>query len=528
VNIFNYPHDGNWAGKFNFNLYDENFNVLSCPTYQAYYSSDEGPVGIPSLQETPFPATFYNPFVAGDLWFNSNVSYSNWHHVTIDLSNYAGTEVTLMFQNKWCAFDVDWIYTYIDVDCPVNTSLPIPICAEGDVELCAPQGMSASYDWVYNDTPIENTQGCITVNEIGSYTLNFMPIYLECANTPYEINYQVVDQPIAEFSVAEFCVGDPVIIENSSEYATNYQWNYNGEEISSFAPSINYAEGQDEIMLIAITGNCRDTVIVPLIAHKKPNPKFDFQNECVGVPYKIVNQSDDPENGPLNVFWNISTNYQGTNWHPEFTPENDETFVIALDVTNQFGCTAGIQTKAKAFPLPKAHFSQSENSLLENAAMVYFQDESSPDVTTWQWMVNDRNEYNGSDFYHEFEGAGIFSILLIVENEFSCRDTAHNQVEVSPTLTVYVPNTFTPNSDEHNNLFFPVFSGSNLDRKSYSFLLFNRWGEIVYQSTDLNEGWDGTKNGSACAQGTYSWKINYKEITSDKFKQVVGHVTLVR
>ncbi|MFM7467181.1 MAG: gliding motility-associated C-terminal domain-containing protein [Crocinitomicaceae bacterium] len=81
--------------------------------------------------------------------------------------------------------------------------------------------------------------------------------------------------------------------------------------------------------------------------------------------------------------------------------------------------------------------------------------------------------------------------MLIVESEHSCRDTADIEVEVKPTLTVYVPNTFTPNGDEHNNLFYPVFSGANLDRKSYSFLIYNRWGEIVYQTTDLNEGWNG-------------------------------------
>jgi gliding motility-associated-like protein len=528
VSIFNFPHSADYAGKFNFNLYDDDLNVLSCPTYQAYYSSDEGPVGIPSLQETPFPATFYNPFVAGDLWFNSNVSYSNWHHVTIDLSDYAGSDVTLVFQNRWCVFDVDWIYTYIDVDCPVNTSLPIPICAEGDVELCAPQGMSASYNWEFNENQIENSQSCITVDEIGTYTLNFMPTYLECANTPYALNFQVVDQPNAEVSVAEFCIGEPVIIQNLSEYATNYQWNYNGNEISSFVPIIDYVEGLDEIMLIAITGNCRDTVIVPLIAHKKPEPKFDFQNECVGAPYKIVNHSIDPDNSPLDVHWEIGTNYQSTNWTPSFTAENDASYVIALNVTNQYGCTAGIQAKAKAFPLPKAHFSQSENSLAENVAMVFFQDESSSDVTTWQWLVNNQNVYNGTDFYHEFEGEGTFSVVLIVENEHSCRDTADNEIEVKPTLTVYVPNTFTPNGDEHNHLFYPVFSGSNLDRKSYSFLIYNRWGEIVYQTTDLNEGWNGFYNSSPCIQGTYSWEISFKKVNKEKMEHLVGHVNLVR
>ncbi len=88
VSIFNFPHDSFQAANFNFNLYDDQMNVLPCPSYQAYYSYDQGPVGIPSLQQTPFPASTYNPMVAGDLFYNSNVSFSNWHHVTIDLTQY--------------------------------------------------------------------------------------------------------------------------------------------------------------------------------------------------------------------------------------------------------------------------------------------------------------------------------------------------------------------------------------------------------------------------------------------------------
>ena len=528
VNIFNFPHPANWAASFNFNLYDDNFNKLSCPTYQAYYAVDEGPVGIPGLQETLFPANFYNPFVAGDLWFNSNVSYSNWHHVTIDLSQYAGTDITMVFQNKWCAFNIDWIYTYIDVDCPVNNSQPIPVCTQKEVELCAPQGLSASYSWEYNDVLLENSESCITVSDFGTYTLNFMPAYLECSKTPYEINFEIISQPNADFTVADFCIGQPVVVENLSNFVEDYEWHYNGSILSSETPNLIYVEGQDEIMLITITGNCRDTLIKPLVARKNPIAKFVFENQCYGIPYKIVNQSEDLENGPLNVSWNISSNYQSSNWIPIYTPENNDEFLISLHVTNQHGCTAEFESKAQPYGHPIANFSQSENILSENTAIAHFIDESSNDVTSWNWVIGNDEVYNGADFYYEFLGAGVFNVYLIVKNEFGCIDSAQNQIEVQSSLTVYVPNTFTPNGDENNQLFFPVFSGSNLDRKSYSFQIFNRWGELVFQTKDLLEGWDGLINGIPCTQGTYSWKIQYKEIKDSEVKHLIGHVNLVR
>lgn len=528
VNIFNFPHTADYAAKFNFNLFDEDMNQLECPTYQAYYAFDEGPVGIPSLQETPLPAAAYNPSVAGDLSFNSNVSSSNWHHVTIDLTNYAGTDITLVFQNLWCAFDVDWIYTYIDVDCPINNNQPIPVCMDGEFELCAPQGMSASYDWEFNDLPLNTNQSCITATNTGTYTLNFMPTYLECSNRPYEITFELVDQPNADFSVADFCAGDPVVVQNTSSFGTNYEWHYDGNIQYTEQPSINYEPGVDEITLIVINGNCRDTAVMPIIERQYPNPKFIFENACVGSHYKILNQSTDIENTPLEVVWTISNNYQSTDWDPTFIAENDQEFVIALNVTNQYGCSAEIQSKAKAYPLPTANFSQSENVLSENAALVHFQDESSDNATMWEWYIDNQKVYSGTEFFHEFMGTGQFPVTLVVQNAFGCYDTAHNTVEVIPSVSLYIPNTFTPNGDDQNDFLLPVFSGSNVDLNTYQFRVFNRWGEVVFATENIQHGWDGLFKGDPCIQGTYSWELEFKELRSVKHERMVGHVNLLR
>ena len=528
VDIFNFPHLANHAAKFNFNLYDEDMNQLACPTYQAYYAYDQGPVGIPSLQETPFPATYYNPSVAGDLSFNSNVSYSNWHHVTIDLSNYAGTDVTLVFQNLWCVFDVDWIYTYIDVDCPINNSQSIPVCLDGEMELCAPQGMLASYNWEYNGLPLNNTQGCITATNPGNYTLNFLPNYLECSNRPYEILYELIAQPLAEFSIPDFCYGEPVIIQNTSEFANAYEWHYAGDVYNSTVPSINYEEGENEIELIALNGTCSDTVSFPLIPRQYPNPMFIFQNECVGIPYKILNQSTDPENSPLDVLWNISDNFQSTGWNPTFIAEDVQEFVISLIVTNQYGCSAGIQKKAKAYPLPIAQFSVSDNSVSENTALVHFQDESYENVVMWEWLIGEQHVNSAQEFYYEFDGYGQFPVMLVVQNAYGCNDTAYNEVEVMPSLSLFVPNTFTPNDDHVNENFTPIFAGHNLDLTSYLLRIFNRWGEVVFESIEIQKGWDGTFNNDPCMQGTYGWEIYYKELGNGKQEKIVGHVNLLR
>ncbi|MNE77903.1 hypothetical protein D3C80_1742600 [compost metagenome] len=81
-----------------------------------------------------------------------------------------------------------------------------------------------------------------------------------------------------------------------------------------------------------------------------------------------------------------------------------------------------------------------------------------------------------------------------------CIDSAWATVEVLDELIYYVPNTFTPDGDEYNNIFLPVFNNS-FDKQSYTMLIFNRWGEVLFESHDLSVGWDGTYMGALCKKG---------------------------
>ena len=98
-------------------------------------------------------------------------------------------------------------------------------------------------------------------------------------------------------------------------------------------------------------------------------------------------------------------------------------------------------------------------------------------------------------------------------------------------LIFNVPNSFTPNGDEFNNVFKPVF-GSGFSPEDYSLLVYNRWGETVFQSLDLFNGWDGTYNGGLAQQGTYTWtmilKASDQAFNSNSKKTYQGHVTLLR
>ena len=117
---------------------------------------------------------------------------------------------------------------------------------------------------------------------------------------------------------------------------------------------------------------------------------------------------------------------------------------------------------------------------------------------------------------------------MSVVSDHGCVDTAQATVVVEEDLIYYVPNTFTPDGDQHNGIFKPVIE-SGFDPNSYRFYIFNRWGQLIFESKDIEEGWNGTFDGVVAQDGTYTWKIEFKSTLRRQVENVVtGHVNLLR
>jgi gliding motility-associated-like protein len=92
----------------------------------------------------------------------------------------------------------------------------------------------------------------------------------------------------------------------------------------------------------------------------------------------------------------------------------------------------------------------------------------------------------------------------------------------------YVPNTFTPDGDEFNNVFIPYISG-NIIPETYSMSIYNRWGELIFQTKDINIGWDGSYSlARKCQDGVYTWEIEFKSRTEAEVFKKHGFVNLIR
>jgi gliding motility-associated-like protein len=119
--------------------------------------------------------------------------------------------------------------------------------------------------------------------------------------------------------------------------------------------------------------------------------------------------------------------------------------------------------------------------------------------------------------------------MLIVTNAYGCSDTAYQEIIVTDELAYYIPNAFTPDGDQFNNVWRPVFSDVN-DPQNYHALIYNRWGEIIWESFNPQVGWDGTygQQGIPVQDDIYIYEVSFGYKENAKKEHVKGHIVVIR
>jgi gliding motility-associated-like protein len=157
---------------------------------------------------------------------------------------------------------------------------------------------------------------------------------------------------------------------------------------------------------------------------------------------------------------------------------------------------------------------------------------NSSNAIQYEWYFGDAGYQTPQSYLentgHTYQDAGFYMVTLVASSEDGCSDTVRKEITVTDELILYVPNSFTPDGDELNDIFIPVIKGG-YDRKSgYLLNIYNRWGEIIFTTDQVGIGWDGTFEGKEAPIGTYTWLIQIKDSFSTKVNIHNGHVNLIR
>lgn len=157
--------------------------------------------------------------------------------------------------------------------------------------------------------------------------------------------------------------------------------------------------------------------------------------------------------------------------------------------------------------------------------LIQFIDMSYADIVAWDWKFGNFTTSTEQNPLIQFSDTGIVPTRLIVTASTGCKDTVENPIKVYPPFNFYIPSAFTPNGDGTNDLFGGIGEGFT----SYTMLIFNRWGEIIFESNSYNKRWGLSDRSQDISfpSGVYVYKIKVATPTKE-IKEYIGKVTLIK
>jgi gliding motility-associated-like protein len=245
-------------------------------------------------------------------------------------------------------------------------------------------------------------------------------------------------------------------------------------------------------------------------------------------PLTVTLTADDLTNTSYN--WTTSNSLSATGGQANLTFQMNGGFDVSLTTTLN-GCTVTelLSNYIQVDNYPFALFEASSDLFTEPNQTLYFMN-NSLGAATYLWDFGDGGTSTEEGPSHLFNENNLgYEIILTAISNLGCIDTAHVFIGYDPGLVYYIPNTFTPDGNMYNQTFIPIFT-SGIDNYHYNFYVYNRWGEIIFESQDPSIGWDGSYGleGKDCEEGVYTYQIFIKIPNFDERKMIVGHVNLIR
>ncbi len=258
---------------------------------------------------------------------------------------------------------------------------------------------------------------------------------------------------------------------------------------------------------------CVDSTSQKLHVLKRPNSKFTMSDSilCLGDPAVAIQVL---QTG--GIFSGVKLNLL------KFFPDSVGSFKLVYTIANGI-CTDSSSIHILVNPKPTANFDFEplEPISLDSVQFKF----TGKDATSYHWEFGNSDTSQLKDPRAVYLTEGEYRTLLTVRNGYGCIDTVSKSIKVSDKPSLIIPNVFSPNTDEYNDYFYAKTIGI----KSFKMEIFNRWGQLVFETTDPSEtkGWDGNYNGSQCAEGVYFYHIYAKGVNGKEFNYR-GSVTLVR
>jgi gliding motility-associated-like protein len=353
-----------------------------------------------------------------------------------------------------------------------------------------------------------------------------------CVSDTLRKNITIGTKPVADFQIFDTCMGKParVINQSSNLVGTINQWSW-------FLDGNPAAIGQQPILIVSTPGlhtvklvvrtnvGCEsDTVTKTFIANPAPIVNITAQDGCINVPINFFGTQSDNITTITQWNWNFGDGATSTLQNPVHTFSPGGNMNIQLNATASSGCVSS--DVFKLINVGNVHAIASNDTII-------LKDIPCP------LHVNYTGNFNGAPTFSWSPVTGLnnaqsqnptatlqndITYIVTVTTPQGCQAKDSVSIIVFKGSAVYVPTGFTPNGDGRNDLLRGLYVGI---KKVHYFRIYDRWGQRVFSTNSLSEGWDGTIRGVKQQTGTYVWMLRAEDI-GGKIYEMKGVSTLIR
>ena len=327
------------------------------------------------------------------------------------------------------------------------------------------------------------------------------------------------------------------LTQASGQAPFTYEWTYNGAVVANTPDAmINpTTSGQACLTVVDDCGytitQCFNVTVAPdvTVTFTSPDP-----SKCWPETLTLVNTTD--PSTYQNMAWDISTGEHIINQDQvDLNFAAPGVYDVTLSVVTNIGCTYSttIPNFLTSFDPPQAGYIADPQPTDANNTVIHFTDQSLGNIVTYDWIFNigaplgTSSDPNPTFPFPQGTG-GEYPIRLTVTDANGCTDFIEGEIIIRNIFQYYLPNTFTPNNDGLNDVVMMV--GSDIDENKFKLEVFNRWGDIVFSTTNPETAWTGnTYNGAYyCPEGVYNWTAVVVSKTTGERYEIQGHLNLIR
>jgi gliding motility-associated-like protein len=422
----------------------------------------------------------------------------------------------------------------------ITQPTPVTVLAFSNDTICPGQpaivaaggsGGTGPYTYNWNNNLGTNSTYTVYPTTLTTYIVNAIDAN-GCASPTASITIDVYQFSPANLTMtgnASLCAGTPTtigasVVGNTGSLTwvwTNQTWNNGGPFTVQPTANTTYQVTVTNQCGVVVTGS------VAVVVHPIPVIALQPQSSsgCDKAPLTFTD--NDPNNAGCTYSWNFGDNFTGTGNSITHNYLGNGNYNVSVTLISPYGCTGTGNTTANitVYDSPTADFTSSSHEMTELEPTFEFANECSGNTIGWQWDFGDNTTDNIPSPSHTYATTGTYNVRLIATSNGGCSDTTLQDVIVDPEFTIYIPNAFTPNEDGKNDVFYAF--GNEITE--FHMMMFDRWGEMIFESNDINTGWDGKANngGDVSQQGVYVYKIELKDFRG-KSHHFTGSVTLLK